>query len=83
MENGAMAGASPLPEMGQHQMSQTWRSTLASPLLSSESSPALTLPDPPGSQLTRALGSVFPCNTAEEGIVNGAGEEQGVDVSCP
>lgn len=38
MENGAMAGTSPLPEMGQHQMSQTWRSTLASPLLPSESS---------------------------------------------
>lgn len=27
--------------------------------------------------------SVFPCNTAEEGTVNGAGEEQGVAVSCP
>lgn len=45
--NGAVAGTKPLPEMGQHQMSQTWQHTRASPLLLPSSLPLTPYPSSP------------------------------------
>lgn len=75
MENGATAGQSHCLRGGDSRWvihGEIPRLHLFSAL---ESSAAPTLPASPGSRLTRVLGIVFPCSTAEQGRVNESGEE--------